>query len=371
MPTQTQIVRETRDGRKNRIENQRADEQSRKGISILLNQLHEVANKTRRFESLRKTKEKEKAKLATDNIDEAGFTEHEKVQAKLFLCVYPAAWLFEFLFLGALAEFLMSLGLYDMPRGVILLGRFLIPTAILVADAYFGAQLVASREVAFEKRESAGKYLWAVACICWVFLLGGVAGYTCYVKLATQETFSWGDMWLPLILAALSLCFHCAIVFGGERLRNAKAYLSYSRAHTKLEHSIQQSTAGYDRERAAVSQVYRDYTDALELYNNRNTDAPVGAGPFDQEVVRMVNEIFGPVILPPPAQNNSEHIPPPVRPSADGAATNNAESTATDPAEPFRVQEERATNGNHGNPFDGFHLDVDGRIRDAESEVTA
>ena len=34
-------------------------------------------------------------KLVADNPDESQMKAHEKVQAKLFLCVYPAAWLFE------------------------------------------------------------------------------------------------------------------------------------------------------------------------------------------------------------------------------------------------------------------------------------
>ena len=372
MPSQT--ISETREGRRNRILNERADDQSRKAIAHLLDQLHERARKAKQFQTLGKISEDEKGKLVAENPDEARLKAHEKVQAKLFLCVYPAAWLFEFLLLGALAEFLMSLGLYDMPRGVILLGRFLIPTAVLVADAYFGAQLVAAREAAFEKRENLGKYLWAAGCIGWVLLLASIAGYTCYLKLATQETFSWADMWLPIILATFSLFFHCAIVFGGDRLRDAKAYLSYSRAHAKRERSIRNLTTGYEGERAAVSQIYRDYTDALELHNNRYPHAPVGAGPFDRDVVTTVNEIFGPVILPPPTRQDStegRQMPGSVLPATGGTSTNGNDSSTNDPA-PFRAQDDRNSSGNghHRSPFEGFHLDVDGRIRDAESEVT-
>jgi hypothetical protein len=367
---------ETREGRRNRILNQRADEQSRKALARVLDDLHERARKAKQFKNLGQTSTDEKGKLAADNPDESQMKAHEKVQAKLFLCVYPAAWLFEFLLLGALAEFVMSLGLYDMPKGVILLGRFLIPTAVLVADAYFGAQLLASREAAFEKGESQGEYLWAAGCIGWVLLLAMIAGYTCYLKLAVQETFSWGDVWLPLVLAAFSLCFHCAIVFGGQRLRDAKAFLSYSRAYAKLDRAVQTSTTGYERERAAVSQIYRDYTDALELHNNRYPHAPAGAGPFDKDVVSTVNEIFGPVILPPPVRQENPERPEAagaVRPPANGASTNSGNATTPDPANPFRAQEGHSSNGNghDGSAFNGFRLDVDGRIRDAESEVTA
>lgn len=369
MPSQT--MTETREGRRNRILNQRADEESRKAIARLLDGLHERAAKAKQFKNLRQTSTEEKGKLVEENPDEAQLKAHEKVQAKLFLCVYPAAWLFEFLLLGALAEFLMSLGLYDMPRGVILVGRFLIPTAVLVADAYFGAQLLAAREAAFEKQENVSKYLWTAGCVGWVLLLASIAGYTCYVKLATQEAFSWGDVWLPLILATFSLFFHCAIVFGGERLRNAKAYLSYSRANTRLERSIQNSTTGYDRERAAVSQVYRDYTDALELHNNRYPHATVGAGPFDRDVVTTVNEIFGPVILPPPPRpDNSYGMPGSVRPPTNGASRN-TESTETESAQRFGTVPEGSNTNHQENLFESFHLDVDGRIRDAESEVKA
>lgn len=373
MPSQTMI--ETREGRKNRIVNQRAEEQSRKALARLLDDLHERAGEAKHLKSEGQSSAEKKEKLVAENPDEAQLKAHEKVEAKVFLAVYPAAWIFEFLLLGAFAEFLMSLGLYDMPREVILVGRFLVPTVVLAADAYVGAQLLASREVAFEKQENQGSYFWIVLSIGWVLLLGSLAGYTCYLKLASEESFSWGEVWLPLILAVFSLFFHCAIVFGGERLRNAKAYLSYSRAQNKLERSIKQSTAGYRRERNAVGQVYRDYSDALEFHNNRYPDAQVGAGPFDKDVVATVNEIFGPVILPPPTQASdpdgtsvSEYHP------ADAASTTSDESPLPNPGEPFRVQPQERNNGGNGykrNPFDGFHLDVDGRIRDAESEVTA
>jgi hypothetical protein len=374
MPSQT--MTETREGRRNRILNQRADEESRKALARLLDDLHERARKAKQLRDLGATSTAEKAKHAADNPDESQLKGHEKVQAKLFLCVYPAAWLFEFLLLGALAEFLMSLGLYDMPWGVILLGRFLVPTAVLVADAYVGAQLVAAREDAFERQENVGKYLWMALCIGWVLLLASLAGYTCYVKLATEAAFSWGDVWLPLILAAFSLFFHCAIVFAGERLRNAKAFLSYMRAQAKLDRAVKTSAIGYEQERAAVSQTYRDYTDALDLHNTQHPHAQVGAGPFDKDVVTTVNEIFGPVILPPPvgqANPESGAVAGSVRPPANGSSTNGANPTMPDPANPFRAPEGHrdSGNGHDGSPFDSFHLDVDGRIRDAESEVTA
>lgn len=372
-----QVMTETRTERKTQILNQRVEEKSRRRLSHFLDQLHVRVGKAKNWKSVEKTSQDEKEKLVKDNPDEAQLKMHGKVQLKVFLCVYPAAWVFEFLLLAAVAEFLMSLGLYGMPQWVHKLGRFLVPTAVLVADAYFGAQLAASRESAFETGESSGKRLWTAWCVCWVLLLASIAGYTCYVKLATQETFAWGDVWLPLILAALSLFFHCAIVFGGEKLRDAKSYLSFSRQHSKLTSSIQRSTTSYNRERDAVSQVYRDYTDALELHNNRYSPAVVGAGPFDKAVVEMVNDIFGPVILQPAARAQhrddapagAQHAAP--QPVNENPTNNNGQAQANVPDFSYAAETNGNGNGHYGNPLDVLQSDVDGRIRNAESEVTA
>jgi hypothetical protein len=370
----TQILTETRNQRHQRILNQRAEEDGRQALSRLLDRLHERVARSTAFKASVDENAQKKEKLIVENPDEANIRAEKKVEHLAYLAIFPSAGVFDFLFLGAVAEVFMGIGLYGMPPWVLLLGRFLVPTLILVADAYLGTHLVAARDAAFESGRSSGKYFWLSVCIFWALAMAALVAYTCYAKISVEGTPTWKDAWLLSPLAVFTLVFHCAILFGGERLRDAKAYLFFWLQKSHFDRGIKLASSGNTRERGAVSQVYRDYTERLDLHNTRYPNANVGAGPFEKTVVETVNDIFGPVILPPPGQPQNINASTP-QPSAQADEHGHMNEPST--TEAGATQHNESANENHHdngyqpNPFESFHVDVDGKIRDAESEVTA
>ncbi|OYD87588.1 hypothetical protein CDG77_28535 [Nostoc sp. 'Peltigera membranacea cyanobiont' 213] len=105
------------------------------------------------------------------------------------------------------------------------------------------------------------------------------------------------------------------IVYGGEQIYNAQAFVWFHYCRWRIQRDINYFDSQYRKAGRNVERFYIRFAQVLNDYNDRHPNHPLNAGPFSRDTALFINKWFrDQVIILPPETREDETPAAPVRP---------------------------------------------------------
>jgi hypothetical protein len=215
----------------------------------------------------------------------------ERTRAILTLLGLFAIYILDLYLFGPAAEYLgAALGGSVF---LALIAKYLLPLMFLTIEVWLGIHIEETRVEAEEGHGSpAARWFWLCVGILLALFMPCMA-----IAGASATAAVGGDSRGALIIALgiLSVVAHLIVLFGGRLTEEAKVYFIFSLTNARLERRLRQAKRRLDRILARFTTRFIRYVHAWRLHGQ--TFSPLPSGPFDDEVVELLERQFSTVTI--------------------------------------------------------------------------
>ena len=238
-----------------------------------------------------KEKEQELQRL-TDANRETTEADFQQATTHTILAVsLLAVYVIDFLMFGPVAEFFADRNFAGWPVFIVA-ARILLPAAILILELCFSTQSYLAQEAKLDGWQSASVYwFWTIVAAVFAIVMPAAVIAT---FLVTDAPFSpWVSGSLLIMLAALSLGGHLAVLFGRQQVLEALSFIAFRRRKSRLERQLRQFRDQLRRLSPMIAEPFREYEADLQNYNARYPDSIIHPKPFDALTYNVLIRVFG------------------------------------------------------------------------------
>ena len=265
--------------------------QAQRRMKRQLDALYARAADADRTQSWIKEKEQELHQLTAANPEAAGADYQQVITYRILVVGILAVYVIDFLMFGPVAEYFADRNFAGWPVFMVA-ARILLPAAILILELCFSTQSYLAREAKLGGWEGASVYwFWTIVAAVFAIVMPAAVIAT---FLVTDEPFSlWVSGSLLVMLAALSLGGHLAVLFGRQQVLEALSFTAFRRKKSKLERQLRRLRDQLRLLSPMIAEPFREYATDLHDYNARYPNSVIQPKPFDALTCNVLIQVFG------------------------------------------------------------------------------
>jgi hypothetical protein len=268
-----------------------AQRQSEHRLERMLLKIHTHAHSAVRY----RQKESE-VSLALNQLEDAHpefakASTHQVTKFWLLIAGLPAVYLGDLLLSSPTSEWFARRFLGGSPE-VVILARFIIPLAILLAEIFISIQRYHAKEDAEE--DSHAYRLWNACALLLFFVMPALtaAAQIASRPIVANDTVNQSFWVRTAAIVALAFVFHGIVLFSGRLLHEAKAYFVFSIKRSRFRRTIQHCGDEFEREALAMTRTLITYLRQVREHTHCYPQSGIGPGPFDAVTRDLLRERF-------------------------------------------------------------------------------